>query len=82
MYTLTGTIVGYRKTEVGEKKTPVHNVQLMIGSEKFKMIQTVKDFNMTNKYEIGEDIDIPVQVKPFVFRNGTPGLDVVRLRAD
>lgn len=79
MFTLRGDVVGYRDSQVGEKKTPLRTVQLLTGPDDRKELLSVKDFGL-NTYEIGDEIEIPVAVRAFVFRNGTAGIDVVRQR--
>lgn len=77
MFIVAGQVVGVRDSKVGEKQTPIRFIQLLSGSAKYKELLTVKDFGI-REYEVGDEIEIPVNIKAFTYKNGTAGLDLVR----
>jgi hypothetical protein len=84
MFILRGQVVAKltKKIKNGDnagKEYPVY--QVMIGSDSRKQILDVSDFN-NYSINVGESAEIPCRIKPFVFRNGAPGLDIMTLRTD
>lgn len=79
MFTLSGVLVGSRDAKVGEKNTPIRYLQVMAGSDTRKELFTVKDFGL-HDYALGEEVVIPCDVRAFVYKNGTAGLDLVHAR--
>ena len=82
MFILQGQVVGriekeYKSGEKKGQKYPVY--QVMFGSENFKKVEFVKDFQNLG-LQSGDEFKFPVSIKPFSFKNGGAGLDIVTMR--
>jgi len=82
MFTITGHVVAINQKEYqgkGDQGQPetkkMQEIQVMIGSERFKRIETVTDFNMLN---IKKDTlqTLNVYIKPWQSKSGAIGLDI------
>ena len=73
MFVLYGKVVGITDSKIGQKNTPVRQLDIMVG-EKGKHLHRVKDFNLGN-YTEGQEVELPVFVKAYTGKNGA-GLDI------
>lgn len=72
MFTLTGQIVSVRNlTKRNTNDVYAQEVQVMAGSDDYKMLHGVKDFVLDRRYKIGDQITVACNVKLNTYGNNT-----------